>query len=54
MDPAEWAAGLEDRFYDNHVFKDTKVTDCSTRYSIIIKINREFYFYVCLCNSVLV
>lgn len=25
MDPAEWAAKLEDRFYNNHAFKTTGV-----------------------------
>lgn len=25
MDPAEWAAKLEDRFYNNHAFKTTQV-----------------------------
>ncbi|XP_037632163.1 sperm surface protein Sp17-like [Sebastes umbrosus] len=26
IDPAEWAAKLEDRFYNNHAFKATEVT----------------------------
>lgn len=25
MDPAEWAAKLEDRFYNNHAFKSPEV-----------------------------
>uniref|UniRef100_A0AAZ1X7X5 Neurogranin n=1 Tax=Oreochromis aureus TaxID=47969 RepID=A0AAZ1X7X5_OREAU len=28
MDPAEWAAKLEDRFYNNHAFKNTE-EECS-------------------------
>ncbi|XP_006795513.1 sperm surface protein Sp17 isoform X4 [Neolamprologus brichardi] len=29
MDPAEWAAKLEDRFYNNHAFKSPEVEECS-------------------------
>lgn len=39
IDPAEWAAGLEDRFYSN-AFKDTEVKQI-TVYSTVVKINIE-------------
>lgn len=39
IDPAEWAAGLEDRFYSN-AFKDTEVKQ-TTVYSTVVKINIE-------------
>ena len=29
MDPADWAAKLEDRFYNNHAFQDTAVLNQS-------------------------
>lgn len=30
MDPAEWAAKLEDRFYNNDAFKSTEVRNQAT------------------------
>uniref|UniRef100_A0A8C9YLT0 Sperm autoantigenic protein 17 n=1 Tax=Sander lucioperca TaxID=283035 RepID=A0A8C9YLT0_SANLU len=32
MDPADWAAKLEDRFYNNHAFKDTGVLNQKKSY----------------------
>lgn len=43
IDPAEWAAKLEDRFYNNHAFKTTGVLTQSHCHTIPIT-----YFLCCL------
>lgn len=52
MDPAEWAAGLEDRFYNNR-FKDTEVYQ-TTVSSTVVKISIEFDLSVSLSDSMFV
>lgn len=51
MDPAAWAARLEDTFYNN-AFKNTEVQQ-TTVYSTVVKISIEFDLFVCviLCLS---